>query len=228
LRIAIMPARGGSKRINRKNITDFCGQPLLTYALEAARQSGIFDLIHVSTEDNSIAEIVAASGFRPEFLRDSTLSDDLTPLMPVMKWVLERFVERGKSFDTVCLIMPAAPLIDAEDIKRACALYDEHQGRFGVLAVASMPCPIEWAMRVGADARIEMIDSENAYRRSQDLGTAYYDSGTIAFFPAADILAHPHAKTEFLAYLLPRYKAVDIDNPEDLELAKRLYRGGQN
>jgi pseudaminic acid cytidylyltransferase len=142
-----------------------------------------------------------------------------------MKWVLERFVERGRSYDSVCLILPTAPLIDAEDVRQVSMLYDSYKGRFGVLAVSVMPCPVEWTLRLGPDARIAMVDPENAFRRSQDLGMAYYDTDTIAFFPAVNVLTHPRAQTEFVGYVLPRYKALDIDNPEDLELGLRLYRG---
>jgi pseudaminic acid cytidylyltransferase len=227
-RIAIMPARGGSKRIERKNAVEFFGRPLLTYALEAARESGLFDVIHVSTEDPLIAQIAAEWGSRPEFLRDPALADDMTPIMPVLKWALERFAERGRTFDSVAMLMPTAALIDADEIRGASALFDAHGGRFGVLAVASMPCPVEWAMRVGSDRRIVMIDPANAYTRSQDLEPAYYDSGTIAVFPAGKVLGYPAAQTEFLGYVIPRYKAVDIDNAEDFELAKRLFRGRPN
>jgi pseudaminic acid cytidylyltransferase len=225
MRIAIMPARGGSKRIERKNIADFCGRPLLTYPLEAARASGLFDLIHVSTEDDAIAAVAARHGFAPEFLRDPALADDHTPLLPVLQWVLERFAERGRRFDTVCLLMPTAPLIEAGDLAAACAQFEAAGERAPLLAVTPMPCPVEWAMRLRADGSLAPIEPDKAEIRSQDLAKAYIDSGTFIFFTAAQILAYPAPRPDYRAYVLPRYRAVDIDDREDLELAERLYRG---
>lgn len=225
MHLAIMPARGGSKRIKNKNIVDFCGQPLLAYALQAARQSDLFDHIHVSTEDAAIADVAGNLGFMPEFLRDPALADDHTPLLPVLRWVLERFVERGRHFDSVCLLMPTAPLIEAEDLRQAHALFERHGRRRPVLAMADFPCPVEWAFRLDPDDSLVPCQPGMANVRSQDLPKAYYDSGTFIFFPAADILAPTHDDPGYLGYALPRHKAVDIDTLEDLELAAILHRG---
>ena len=115
-RIAIIPARGGSKRIPNKNIRDFCGKPMISYALEAARDSALFDCIHVSTDSKKIAEATQKEGFDVDFMRTAELSDDHTPIMPVLKYVLEQYIDRGKYFDEVVLIMACAPLIDANDL----------------------------------------------------------------------------------------------------------------
>jgi pseudaminic acid cytidylyltransferase len=227
MRIAIIPARGGSKRIERKNIVDFCGRPLLTYSLDAARDSGLFDLVHVSTEDRAIADVAAAHGFAPEFLRDPALADDRTPLLPVLKWVLERYAAAGRQFDTACLLMPTAPLIEASDLRNGCALFERSGKEAPVLAASSFPCPVEWAMRLGPDGRLRPVDPAKTQIRSQELETAYYDAGSFMVFSVAQIMAYPALPASYLAYLLPRHKAVDIDDREDLALAERLYRGGR-
>lgn len=225
MRIAIVPARGGSKRIKRKNIVDFCGRPLLAYPLRAAGESGLFDVIHVSTEDKEIAETANALGFAPQFLRDRALADDATPLMPVLKWVLERYVASDRCFDTVALLMPTAPLIEAVDLTAACAVFDAHGRTRPVLAVAPYPVPIEWAMRLDKGDGLTMLNPAKQQVRSQDLAPAYYDSGTFAFFPPERILAYPKISTDYFAYRISREKAVDIDTPEDLALAETLLRG---
>lgn len=225
MRIAIMPARGGSKRIPSKNIAPFCGRPLLTYSLKAAQDSGLFDVIHVSTEDQAIAAVAAAHGAAPDFLRDPVLADDRTPLLPVLKWVLERYAERGRRFDTVCLVMPTAPLIEAADLRGGCALAETTDEDWSVLAVTVMPCPIEWGMRLMPSGMLVPIEPGKADTRSQDLPKAYIDSGTFAFFTTAQIMAYPTRAVTWAAYKLPRHKAVDIDEAEDLDLAERLYRG---
>lgn len=223
--IAIMPARGGSKRIKNKNIADFCGRPLMCHALEAARASGLFDLIHVSTEDAAIAAVAAEAGFPPEFTRDPRLSDDVTPLFPVLKWVLEEYGRRGRAFDTVCLLMPTAPLIEAVDLADGMALYRSHGGARSVIAVSTFPCPVEWAMRLGPDGSITLREPGKDQIRSQDLEQAYFDSGTFIFLPASVLLHHPDEQPNYVGLRLPRWKAVDIDEPDDLRLAQILYRG---
>lgn len=222
--IAIMPARGGSKRIKGKNIVDFFGRPLMCHALDAARASGLFATIHVSTDDPAIAAAATAAGFPPEFARDPALADDMTPLMPVLKWVLDRYSERGEEFDAVCLLMPTAPLIEADDIAGAAELYRRHQGKRGVIAVARFPVPVEWAMRLAADGSITFREPGKDQIRSQDLAAAYYDTGTIMILPAEAVRGHASAPVEYVGYVLDRSKAVDIDDTEDLELAKALYR----
>ena len=148
MRIAIVPARGGSKRIPDKNIVDFLGLPLMGHSLRAARESGLFDTIHVSTDSARIAEVAASLGHAVDFTRDPALADDHTPLLPVLRWTVEQYAARGKRFDTVCLLMPTAPLIEAEDLRRANTLFERHAGRRTVIAVARFPVPIEWAFRM--------------------------------------------------------------------------------
>lgn len=221
--IAIMPARGGSKRIPGKNIVDFFGRPLMCHALEAARSSGLFDLIHVSTDDQAIAQAARDAGFEPDFLRDPQLADDVTPLMPVLKWVLEQYADRKRTFDTVCLLMPTAPLIDSSDLQGAMDLYRRHHGSCGVIAVARFPVPVEWAMRLGRDGAIIFREPGKDKVRSQDLEPAYYDTGTIMLMPAGMVLGR--STPRYVGFELDRAKAVDIDDVHDLELAMTLFRG---
>lgn len=224
-RIAIMPARGGSKRLPGKNVAEFFGAPLLAHALQAARKSGLFECIHVSTDDGAIARVAADLGFAPDFMRDAGLADDQTPLLPVAKWTLEQYASRGKRFATVCLLMPTAPLIEAEDLRRAEALYRKHGGRRAVLAVARFPAPVEWALRLAPDGQLTPREPGQMQRRSQDLEPAYYDAGAFVFYPAATVAAGQPDDRNFLAYVLDRHKAVDIDDADDLEFARALMRG---
>jgi len=227
MRIAIVPARGGSKRIPDKNIVDFLGLPLIGHSLRAAQQSGLFDVIHVSTESRRIADVAGALGFAVDFMRDPALADDHTPLLPVLKWTLEQYASRGRRFDTVCLLMPTAPLIEAGDLLQAEALFRRHNGQRTVIAVARFPVPIEWAFRMTADQSLVPCQPGMGKVRSQDLAPAYYDSGTFIFMPEAEVLAGRIDDARMLAYSLPRDKAIDIDDAEDLELAKIIYRGRQ-
>lgn len=219
-----MPARGGSKRIPGKNIVPFCGAPLMAHALRAAAASGLFSTIHVSTEDPAIAAVAAAEGFPPAFARDPALADDHTPLLPdVLAWVVEAFAARGERFDSITLVMPTAPLIEAADLVAAHALFESHGGARPVLAVSTFPCPIEWAMRRGDDGTMTPVQPGAASIRSQDLPEAWYDSGTFLILPP-EALAPSAPPPAWLGFPLPRWKAVDIDTPEDLAFAERLFR----
>lgn len=225
MNLAIMPARGGSKRIKNKNITAFCGRPLMSYALAAASTSALFDRIHVSTEDDRIAETAGTLGFPVDFRRDPALADDHTPLLPVLKWVLARYAERGEVYDTVCLLMPTASLIEASDLRAAYDLYQQHGKVRPVLAIADFPAPIEWAFRSDAAGNLTAAQPGMAEIRSQDLTKSYYDSGTFIFFPTTTLMAYPEKQPDYIGWRLARHKAVDIDEEEDLKLAEIIYRG---
>ena len=154
MRIAIVPARGGSKRIPDKNIVDFLGAPLMGYSIRAAQQSGLFDVIHVSTESQRIADVAASLGVPADFLRDPALADDHTPLLPVLSWVLQQYSRRGREFDTVCLLMPTAPLIEADDLRKAEEIFRRHGGQRSVMAVSRFNVPVEWAFRMATDGAL--------------------------------------------------------------------------
>jgi pseudaminic acid cytidylyltransferase len=225
MKIAIVPARGGSKRIPQKNIVDFHGRPLMSYPIRAAELSGLFDVIHISTDSPRIAEVAASLGRPVDFMRDPALADDHTPLLPVLQWTIDQYAQRGKRFESVCLLMPTAPLIDADDLKHAEAIFRDRGGIHTVMAIARFPAPIEWAFRLGTDQCLVPCQPGMAVVRSQDLATAYYDTGTFLFVPEADVRAGRLDEARIVAYHLPRQKAVDIDDLEDLELARILYRG---
>lgn len=225
-RLAVIPARGGSRRLKDKNIMPFMGRPMIGHPLAAALGSGVFDTIHVSTDSDRIRTVVEREGFAVDFLRDPSLADDHTPLMPVLQWVLRAFVERGQVFDDVCLLMPTAPLLEPNDIREAHALYDAARPRRSLLAVSAYPAPVEWAFERGSDGALTPREPGMFAVRSQDLAPKYYDTGTIAIFPVAGVLSEvPPDDRAFISYVLPREKSVDIDDEADLKLAEALFRG---
>ena len=226
MKIAIIPARGGSKRIKDKSIVEFCGRPMMSYALEAARESGLFDVIHVSTDSERTAAVAADLGFAPEFLRDPSFADDHTPLMPVLRWVLQQFSDRGHEARDVCLLMPCAPLVEPEDLRGAYETYEKAGRKTTVLAVVPFPYPVERALAPDSEGVLRPKFPESWHKRSQDLATCYHDAGLFSFAPAAHIRDPNLVVTDrLLPFALPRYKATDIDEPEDLEYAEILYRG---
>lgn len=225
-RIAIIPARGGSIRIPDKNIRDFCGKPIIAHTLEAARESGLFDIIHVSTDSGKITQTVTDLGFQPDFPRPSDLAQDSTPIVPVMRYVLEEYRRRDRAFDQACLLYACAPLIEPADLRAAAKMFDDLGGTKVVLAVTPFAVPIEWAYYLSPDGAMTPVQPGMFNVRSQDLPTRYHDTGSFAFFPAGRILDdRPHDERDFHGFPLARYKAVDIDDSEDWTLAEILYRG---
>ena len=147
-RLAIIPARGGSKRIPNKNIKKFCGQPMLSYPIQAASKAGIFDTIHVSTDSQDIAQIASKFGFLPEFMRPKDLSGDHISIMQCLKYVVEKYENLGKKFDTVAMLYATSPLIDPDDLKQACIQFEANKTNSALLAVTPYPSPIEHAFRM--------------------------------------------------------------------------------
>lgn len=226
-RLAIIPARGGSKRIPNKNIRDFCGKPVIGYSLEAARQSGLFDAIHVSTDDQEISRIVSDMGFPPEFSRPGNLADDHTPLMPVLKYVAQRYGEMGREFDQIWLLMACAPMIDETDLAAASALFDEHEGNRPVIMVGAYSSPIERAYKRSSNGEMTPVQAQAFATRTQDLEKNYYDAGMAYVFSARRVLDSQGAGDNqgFIGHVIPAYKAVDIDDEDDWVLAEAIYRG---
>lgn len=226
-RLAIIPARGGSKRIPQKNIRDFCGKPMVTHILDAAKASGLFNTIHVSTDCTRIAEVVANHGFTVDFMRPDTLSDDTTPIMPVMKFTTEEYLRRGHAFDQVWLLMACAPLTTAQDLVSAEKLFSRAGAYSPLLGVCEYPVPIEWAFkREDHQGQLVPVQSGMFAIRSQDLEKRYFDAGSFSIFPPQKILETQGAgsDTGFIGYELPKGAVVDIDDEQDWKLAEAIYR----
>lgn len=222
-RIAIIPARGGSKRIPRKNVIDFHGHPMISYVIKAALESEIFDEVHVSTEDSEIAEISKKYGASIPFMRDPAVADDFTPVLAVARWVLKQYQSIGKSYDSFTLIMPCSPLINSSDYIEANKIYEKHKGEIPVLSVARYPSPVEWAFQE-TNGVLRVADPEKLSTRSQDLKEYYYDTGNFSIQNAQVVInSESIVSAEFIRYEIERIKAIDIDTQDDLELLKKIY-----
>lgn len=224
--IAIIPARGGSKRIKNKNIVKFCGKPLIEYSLHNAELSGVFDKIHVSTDCCEIAEVVDKLGYTVDFMRPADLADDYTPLMPVLNYVIESYKKLGKFYTDIGLVTATSPLITPDDLSKGYNLFLENSKR-SLLSVAKYSAPVEWAFRMRPNSRLEPVDGTKFATRSQDLESYYYDTGSFAFFEDKTILASEGAGNynNFIGLEIDQYKAIDIDDVDDLAFAEIIFHG---
>jgi pseudaminic acid cytidylyltransferase len=226
MRLAVIPARGGSKRIPRKNIKPFGGKPIIAWSIAAALQSGCFDRVVVSTDDEEIAAVARNCGAEVPFIRPATLADDHAGTLAVMRHAVAACsVDRDAG--RVCCIYATAPFLLADDLRRGLEIL-ERSGADYALSVTSFPFPIQRALRMTPQGRVEMFNPEHFATRSQDLEEAWHDAGQFywgraaAWLDEAPLFGHGAAPV-----ILPRHRVQDIDTPEDWLRAEWLFRAMQ-
>lgn len=224
MKIAIIPARGGSKRIPRKNVRPFAGKPLIAYSIEAARNSGLFDHIIVSTDDEEIAAIARQYGAETPFVRPPELSNDHATTVPVIRHAVQWVQEHLGPVELACCIYATAPFIQASALRAAHELLLAKQVQGYVFSATTFPFPIQRAFKLGPDGLVEMFHPENYNTRSQDLEEAYQDAGQFYWGSADSYLSGKiFFSTDSMAYVLPRHMVQDIDTPEDWLRAELMY-----
>ena len=222
MKLAVIPARGGSKRIPRKNIRLFGGQPMIAWSIRAAHDSGCFDRVIVSTDDEEIASVARAEGAEVPFLRPASLSDDHTPTIPVIAHAIDWQRQNGPAPRAVCCIYATAPFVRPADIREGLARLDERACDYA-FSVTRYGFPIQRALRIGSDGRVAMFQPEHFSTRSQDLEEAFHDAGQFYWGQADAWLAgKPIFSANTLPVILPAWRVQDIDTNEDWERAERL------
>ena len=227
-KVAIIPARGGSKRIPRKNIKPFMGRPMISYSIQAAQESGLFDSIIVSTDDEEIADVARDCGALIPFMRPADLANDHAGTGPVIIHALQWFITQGQIYDAACCIYATAPFLDPARLIEGWEKLQAPGKRFA-FSVTSYAFPIQRALRAVGDS-VEMFWPENLTKRSQDLEPAYHDAAQFYWGWAEAFLNGEVTFSSISApVILPRTQVVDIDTPEDWEVAEttwRVLRGG--
>jgi len=223
MNIAVIPARGGSKRIPDKNIKPFAGMPIIAYSIKAAKTAGIFDKIIVSTDSDKIAQVTKEYGAEVPFIRPSELADDFTPTAPVILHALNWMVENGMPSNYVCCIYATAPLVRSEHIKKGFKLMVEKKVS-SVFSVTTFPFPIFRALKIAEGSHLKMFWPEHEITRSNDLPEAYHDAGQFYWMDSKKFLETKKIYTDdALPVILPRYLVQDIDTLEDWETAEVIY-----
>lgn len=219
--ICVVTARGGSKRIPRKNIREFCGKPIIAYSIEAAFASGLFDEVMVSTDDEEIADVARSYGASVPFMRSEKASDDYATTYDVLCEVLREYEARGRKFDVICCVYPTAPFVTAGKLRGASAMLDEADT---VLSVMRFSFPPQRGL-ISDDGRFTFWQPEHASTRSQDLRPVYHDAGQFYFCRVASLLGGATLLGAVtLGYEVPEAEAQDIDNESDWEIAEIKFR----
>lgn len=222
MKLAVIPARGGSKRIPRKNVRPFGGKPMIGWSIEAALASGCFDRVIVSTDDAEIADVARRCGAEVPFMRPAELSDDHTGTIPVIAHAIQHDQAQGRFATAVCCLYATAPFVQAQDLVRGLALLEQTGGDYA-FSVTSYAFPIQRAVRLTPANRVEMFWPEHFNTRSQDLEPAHHDAAQFYWGrPHAWLAGKAIFSSDSAPVVLPRSRVQDIDTPEDWERAELM------
>lgn len=216
--LAIIPARGGSKRIPRKNIRDFFGKPVIAHAIETAVNSRLFHEVMVSTDDEEIAGVARSYGAKVPFFRTKALAGEHAPLADVVDEVRDRYLEAGQEFRFICCLLPTAVLATADLLKKGLGVL-EAGGADSVRPVVRFSYPVQRAMRLTGD-KMEFLNPEHRYTRSQDLEPAYHDAGMFYWMKAGTGLRGDKRA----AFEIPEINSQDIDDETDWKMAELKFK----
>jgi pseudaminic acid cytidylyltransferase len=223
MKIAVIPARGGSKRIPRKNIKPFCGKPMIAWSIEAAKSSGLFEHIIVSTDDTEIAEVSRHWGAEVPFMRPAELSNDYAGTTEVIAHATQWTLNQGFEVDAVCCIYATAPFVQTDDLKRGWDALESGDWDYA-FTVTDFASPIFRSFKQIPEGGIEMFFPENFETRSQDLPTALHDAGQFYWGrPGAWIEGKRIFDRYSVPVIIPRWRVQDIDTPDDWYRAEIIF-----
>lgn len=217
---AVITARGGSKRIPRKNIKNFLGQPIIKYAIEACLESQIFDEVMVSTDDYEIAEIAKKFGAKIPFMRSEKTSDDFCTTADVLNEIVQEYKKRGVKFDNLCCVYPCVPFLTSDLLKDAYNQFIE-QDADSIIPVVNFSYPIQRALKI-ENEQLVFAQPEFINSRSQDLEKMYHDVGMFYYHKVKNMTTIGGAKT--VPYLMRESEIQDIDTLEDWKMAEIKYK----
>lgn len=219
-KLAVIPARAGSKRLPGKNIRDFAGKPMLAWSVEAALESGLFDTVMVSTDSEEIAEVARAAGASVPFLRSAETADDHAIIIDVMAEVVDRYEADGQRFDRLCCILATAPLLQPSTLRRAADLMDREDFDT-VFPVVAFHYPIQRALRRDDQGRTAMFQPEHYASRSQDLEPAFHDAALFCWMTREVCVAKQSVFAGRAgSFVIDAMEAQDIDTQEDWRMAE--------
>ncbi len=226
--LCVIPARGGSKRIPRKNIKDFCGKPIIAYSIEAAINSGCFDKVIVSTDDEEIAAIAKLYGAEVPFMRTNSLSDDYAGTTAVIADAIHQLSKQEFEVSYTCCLYATAPFIRIEDLKTSYDLIKTGNLSY-VFGVTDYASPIQRALKLDSHNRVGMFDDKQFNTRSQDLEVAWHDAGQFYWGKSQAWLDNKKVySSDSLAIKIPRFCVQDIDTLEDWMMAELMYSSFKN
>ena len=222
-RVAVIPARGGSKRIPRKNIKIFAGEPMISNAIRVAIESELFDHIIVSTDDDEIAEVAVKLGAEVPFIRPQNLSEDGTPTVPVVVDAIDRCTKLGWDFNQVCCLYPCVPFLLPTDLADSWQIFHNSSAHF-CFSIVEYPSPIQRALTINAEGQVKPFFPESELIRTQDLVNTYHDAGQFYWGSKESWLTIDKIHSNAIGFVMPHWRIIDIDTPDDWRRAELLLR----
>jgi pseudaminic acid cytidylyltransferase len=222
--IAVIPARGGSKRMPRKNVRPFCGKPMIVWPISAILDSGVFDTVIVSTDDDEIASVARSAGAEVPFIRPAELCDDHTATMPVIAHAIRWWEQNRGPLEFCCCVYATAPFLRPEYIRQGLDILGANTNADFAFSVTTYAFPIFRSLQIAQDGQVRMFWPENELKRSQDLPEAWHDAGQF-YWGRRDAFLGDKGIFSGNSYpvVLPSYLVQDIDTPEDWERAERMF-----
>jgi pseudaminic acid cytidylyltransferase len=223
MNICIIPARGGSKRIVKKNVKIFNGKPIIAYSIEQALLSECIDRVIVSTDDEEISKVAIKYGAEVPFKRPPELSNDLTPTNPVITHAVDWIENQGEIIDSICCLYATAPFIQSNSILEAYTQFKKYNADF-CFSVTSFPFPIQRAIKISDSGKVNMFNPEHINTRSQDLEEAYHDAGQFYWGTKETFNSNSSILSDtVIPFILPRHLVQDIDTLEDWRRAEIMH-----
>ena len=225
-RLAVIPARGNSKRIKNKNLKLFCGKPVIKFTIDNAANSGLFDKIHISTESKKIYNYVSKLGFKPEFYRPEKLSKDNTSIFAVVNFVFNYYLKKKIKFDEIWLLTATSPLIIKSDLIKASKFLLKNRSNYPLISICEFKAPIEWSFTMNSKNILTPINDKNLKKRSQNFRKTFFDTGSFAIYRPQNITQSngKFFQGKFSGYEIDQHRSVDIDTLEDWSFAEKLYK----
>jgi pseudaminic acid cytidylyltransferase len=223
MNIAVIPERGGSKRIPGKNVKFFWGKPMIAHAIEAARHSNLFDHIVVSTDDKEIAQIAREFGAEIPFMRPAELADDFTPTVPVVAHAIRSCADLGWKIDRVCCLYPCSPLVQSDDLKGALELQKVSNSDY-CFSVAEFSSAVQRSLKRDSNGVMQPVFPNNELTRTQDLDVTFYDAGQFYWGTSRAWLENTKIHSGGIGYIVPSWRVVDIDTLDDWKRAEIAFK----
>ena len=223
MRLLIVPARSGSKRIKDKNIRKINNIPMLVHSLKIAKKSKLFDKIHVSTDSDKYIKLAKMHGFKTDFKRSKKLCDDKTPVLDAVKSDLKKFFKLGYKFEEICVLSSTSPLINYKDLIKTRKIFIKFKKKFPVISVSRYKAKIERAMKI-INGKLIFIKKQNIKKRTQTFSDSYFATGNIFYYEPTKLMKRKNYNIKYIPYIIESFKAIDIDDNADLNLTKKIYK----
>ena len=223
MRLLIVPARSGSKRIKNKNIKMINDYPMLVHSLKIAKKTKLFDKIHLSTDSEKYIKIAKKFGFQTDFKRNKKFCGDKIPVLDAIKSDLIKFKKLGYKFKEICVLSSTSPLINYKDLLNSRKIFLKFKKRFPVISASRYQAKIERAFKL-VNGKLVFKKKNNIKKTTKSFSNSYFATGNIFYYDPTKLMNNSNYNFKYLPYMIDTLRAIDIDDKDDLNLTKKIYK----